>query len=187
MRSPHSGKHWKKAGTSSPPAPTVNTCAEEKSTRQGVAINRIFLHLSAQMNKEEELWLCPSSKSKEQVNFEQVNLPFTKWSVLDIGRAQNFCFPPEAELQAHTLLSEWLFLLSPAASLTLSQLSTSNNCNIKTCFSKQECTWLGETTGKERLRGKVFDSLPFSDSQHTISIHVIFLAQQTNNFLWLNK
>lgn len=187
MRSPHSGKHWKKAGTSSPPAPTVNTCAEEKSTRQGVAINKIFLHLSAQMNKEEEIWLCPSSKSKKQVNFEQVNLPFTKWSVLDIGRAQNFCFPPEAELQAHTLLSEWLFLLSPAASLTLSQLSTSNNCNIKTCFSKQECTWLGETTGKERLRGKVFDSLPFSDSQHTISIHVIFLAQQTNNFLWLNK
>lgn len=142
-------------------------------------MNRIFLHLSAQMNNEEEIWLCPSSKSKEQVNLQQVNLPYTKLSVLDTGRAQNFCFPPEAELQAHTLL----FLLSPGASLTLSQLSTSNNCNIKTCFSKQECTWLEETTGKERLRGKEFDSFPFSDSQHTISIHVIFLAQQMNNFL----
>lgn len=129
------------------------------------------------MNKEKELWLCLSSKSKEQVNLEQVKFPYTKLSVLETGRAQNFCFPPEAELQAHTLLSERLFLLSPGASLTLSQLSTSNNCNIKTCFSKQECTWLGETTGKETLRGKVFDSLPFLDSQHTISIHVIFLAQ----------
>jgi len=66
-----------------------------------------------------------------------------------------------------------LFFLSPLAPLALRQLPTSNDCNIKTCFSKQDCTWLGETTGKERVRGKVFDSLPFSDSQHTISTHYL--------------
>lgn len=42
---------------------------------------------------------------------------------------------------------------------------------------------LGETAGKERVKAKAFDSFPFSDSQHTIPMHVIILAQQASDFL----
>lgn len=55
--------------------------------------------------------------------------------------------------------------------------------NIITCFSNQECMQLGETAGKERVKAKAFDSFPFSDSQHTIPMHVIILAQQASDFL----
>lgn len=127
----------------------------------------------------QKLWLHPSSVAPCACKFCLIQNDL-RWAWAE---QRTTVSSPEAGLQGHALLSASLLLLSPDVPLVLRQLPTSNNCNMKTSFSKQECTWLRETTGKERVRGKVFDSLPFTESQHTISIHVIFLARQKNNFL----